>query len=220
MTNVTKRGVTLIELIVVLVIVSILSTIAVGVYTKEILRARIARTRAEINTIEIAINRYHIDMGQYPPTGTGTDLPPNPLNPTAPYEGCGYLQLALRSSLSGTSVPLSDRWQGPYLEWEENRLGTLTGVPITATTTVQEIQLLDPWENPYYYVKNDDYLSFQATHLPGDSPFAATEVFYNVSTYQIISFGPNGTTNFATTPLRTNLGTEADDITNWEASLF
>src|SRR5690606_20774970 len=61
MKNTPKSGVTLLELLVVLVIISILSTIAVGVYTKEVLRAKVARTRAEIRTLEVAINRYQID---------------------------------------------------------------------------------------------------------------------------------------------------------------
>lgn len=206
-------GVTLLELIVVLIVISILSTIAVGVYTKEVLRAKIAQTRAEIRTFEVAINRYQIDTGQFPPSSTGTQLPPNPLNPLIPFQGSGYLETALRSSLSANQfIPLSPRWAGPYIEWDENQLGTLSGAPITASTSPAEINYLDPFFNPYYYVQHRDYDIMGATFLPDTSPYFATETYFNPSTFQIISFGPNSSSNFSPNML----GTEGDDITNWE----
>lgn len=211
-----KRGVTLMELVVVLVIVSLLSTIAVGIYTKEVVRAKVSRARAEIRTMEVAIQRYHTDTGQYPPSGSGTQLAPNSLDQSTPYAGSGYLQVALRASLSGNSnQPLSLRWNGPYLDWDENKLGTLNGDPITATTPKPSISYLDPWGNPYYYINSNDYSSLGGTHLPTSNPYFSTETYFNASTFQIVSFGPNGTTN--TQPNR--IGTDIDDITNWNSPL-
>ena len=97
MNKLFKKGVTLIELIVVLLIISLLSTIAVGVYTREVLRAKVARTRAEIRTLEVAVNRYQIDVGQFPPSSTGTALAPSTLDQLSLSPGCGYLQLAFQS---------------------------------------------------------------------------------------------------------------------------
>lgn len=211
-----KQGVTLLELIVVLVIIAILSTVAAGVYTKEVLRAKVARTRAEIRTLEVAINRYQIDTGQFPPSSSGTNLAPSPLNPVNPFEGSGYLQAGLRASLNGnSSAPLSLRWFGPYVDWDENRLGTLTGAAITGATSPAEIQFLDPFYNAYYYIRSDDYETLGGTFLPTSSPYRATETYYNASTFQIISFGPNGTSDFTANAL----GTDADDITNWDGPL-
>ncbi len=216
MNRLMKRGVTLIELIVVLVIVSLLSTVAVGIYTKEVLRAKVARTRAEIRTIEVAANRYQIDTGQFPPSSSGTQIAPNALNQSDPFVGCGYLQVALRASLNGNSnVPLSTRWFGPYLDWDENKLGTLSGNAITSSTALPEIQLLDPFGNPYYYVNSDDYAGLGGTELPASNPYSSTETWFNASTFQVISFGPDGTTNTASG----QLGTDPDDISNWESTL-
>ncbi|MBX3729805.1 MAG: prepilin-type N-terminal cleavage/methylation domain-containing protein [Candidatus Sumerlaeia bacterium] len=211
------HGVTLLELIVVLVIIAILSTVAVGVYTKEVLRAKITRTRAEIRTLEVAINRYQIDTGQFPPSSTGTSLAPNPLNPVAPFRGSGYLQVALRASLNGnSSVPLNLRWIGPYIDWDENRFGTLTAAPITGSTSPAEIQFLDPFFTPYHYIRSEDYATLGGTFLPLTNPYAATETYYNASTFQLISFGPNATSNL--TP--NQLGTDNDDITNWTGPMY
>lgn len=209
-----QRGVTLLELIVVLVIVSLLSTIAVGIYTKEILRAKIAKTRAEIRTLEVAINRYQIDLGQYPPSSSGTQIAPNALDQANPFRGTGYLQLALRASLNGNSnAALSSRWVGPYMDWDENRLGTLTGVPITASTDLPQIVFVDPFDNPYHYVNSKDYTTLGGTFLPTTSPYFATETYFNPSTVQIISTGPDGTSD--ATP--NQWGTQTDDVTNWES---
>src|SRR5690606_18542949 len=95
-----RRGITLIELLVVLVIITLLATIAAGSYTNQVRRAKIAATKAEIKTLEVAINRYQIDTGQFPVSFTGVVTPPppnavlvdeDPVNPT----GSGYLQVTL-----------------------------------------------------------------------------------------------------------------------------
>jgi len=217
MNRLFRRGVTLIELIVVLVIVSLLSTVAVGIYTKEVVRAKIARTRAEIRTLEVAANRYQIDTGQFPPSSSGTALAPVALNQSDPVAGCGYLQVALRASLNGNAgAPLNLRWVGPYIDWDENKLGTLTAAPITGSTALPQIQFIDPFGNPYYYVSSDDYALLGGTELPSTNPYATTETWFNASTIQIVSFGPDGQTN--TSPGA--LGTEPDDVSNWESSLY
>lgn len=214
--NSLKKGVTLLELIVVLMIISILTTIATGVYTQELQRAKIAKTRAEIRSLELAINRYQIDTGQFPPSGTGINLAPNPLqNTVSPYAGCGYMQVALRSSINGNQLaPLSSRWIGPYFDFDENRLGLIGNLPITASTSPAEIQFLDAWGNPFYYIQSADYVNLEGTFLPVTSPYAAVETYYNVSTFQLISFGPNSITDTTGNAV----GTEPDDLTNWEAS--
>lgn len=212
-----KNGVTLLELIVVVVIISILSTIAVGVYTKEILRAKYAKTRAEIRTLEIACQQYWVDTGVYPPSGSGATFAPAALNTTGDAEGTGYLQLALRASLNNNLYsPLSKRWLGPYIEWDSNRLGDLSGNPITSapgnTTAVGEVNFLDPFGGAYYYIRAEDYGARGGTELDSTDPFFASETYYNPSTFQIYSLGPNGST--LADP---NRGTESDDISNYKS---
>lgn len=221
------RGVTLLELLVVLGILSILSTIAVGVYTNHIQRARFAKARAEIRLLETAITQYQLDTGDFPPSGSGVTISPDGINPITPLYGSGYLQVALRNSLSGNLYqPLSPRWQGPYVNWDYNRMGFVDSsgnvTPITSTggqtpapgSAIASISFLDPWGSPYTYIASRDY-EFEGTTLPLTHPFHDTETYYNPTTFQIISFGPNmssGTGN--------DRGKEPDDISNFIGSNF
>ncbi len=209
------QGVTLLELLVVLVVISIISTIAVGVYTKEIVRAKYAKARAEIRTLEIAIAQYEVDTGQLPPSGSGPGLAPNNFVAGNPNEGSGYLQLALRSSLNGDlRDPLSPLWNGPYVDFDYNRLGSVDGTPITDDSfsgNPGEISFLDPFGSAYIYIRFDDYDQGGA-ELPSSNPFSATETYYNPTTYQIISPGANGTTGAGV-----DFGTEPDDISNFSS---
>ena len=176
-----KRGVTLIELIVALVIIAILSATAVGVYTKQVLRAKFARARQEIRTLELACHRYEVDLGEFPPSGSFGGI-----------EGSGFLQLTLIHSANGSALaPAESRWGGPYVEFDENQMGDITGNPVNPGLNIADIQLLDPWDTPYQYVRSSDYSVFMGTELSVDNPFSATETYYNPTTFQIISYGPN-----------------------------
>ncbi len=197
-------GVTLLELTVALLIIAILSSIAVSVYTGQVERARYARGRDEIRQLELACHRYEIDTGQYPPSGSQT-------NPTA---GCGWLQLALLHSLSGDALrPIDFRWQGPYVDFDANQFGDLNGNPVTAALDIGDVQILDPWSTPYYYIRSTDYAVLGGTQLPSSNPFFATETYYNPTTFQIVSFGRD---RQSLAP--PNRGLAADDISNFIGS--
>lgn len=218
-----KKAFTLLELLVVVLILGLLSTIAVGVYTRQVERAKVATARATMSAIELAIERYQIDTGDYPPSGTGT-LPYTPGGAT--YVGNGYLQAALMTSLSGSSSrPLSPRWQGPYLTAKNEILGDLSGVRVddpnrTSVIAPGQLQILDPWQSPYRYVRSrslvslddsDNYDQNGGTRLPSNHPFAATETYYNPNTFQIVSMGPDGQTDTSAG----NFGTDSNDVTNF-----
>jgi type II secretion system protein G len=218
-----KKAFTLLELLVVVLILGILSTIAVGVFTSQVERARFAAAKATISAIELAVNRYEIDLGSFPPSGTGTSLPPATPSSGPVVDGCGYMQLALMHSLNGSSTaPLDPRWQGPYLTVKKELLGDSTGTPIEEIVGPQpglaEVQILDPWHAPYRYIRfgpaPDGYGNYGfvggGTVLPTTHPFFATETYYNPQTFQIVSKGPNGYT-----PAPPNFGTDPDDVTNF-----
>lgn len=211
-----NKGVTILELLVVLVIISILSTIAVGIYSNQIMRARYAKARAEIRVLETAIAQYEVDTGDIPPSGSGNNIAPNNIDPSDPYVGCGYLTLALRSSLNGQpNSPISARWQGPYVYWDYNRLGDVSGQPITGagnTAPLPGISFLDPFGMPYQYIRAEDYLDLGGAELPASNPFAGSETWYNPSTFQIISYGADRTS--LAHPL---VGTATDDISNFKS---
>jgi len=213
----TKRqGITLLELMVVLAILGLLATVAYAVYSGHILRAKIVAAATQIHSLDLACQQYELDTGQFPPSSSGTRLAPGAIDPSnIPGQGaigCGYMITALKASLSGDpNNPIDPRWKGPYIEISQSRVGLLPiGQPLDPTVTyaMPMTQLLDPWGMPYYYVRSVDYASFLGTRVPANSPFA-TDVWFNPSTFQIVSFGPNQ----VSLP-RPNLGLDADDITN------
>lgn len=196
----------MIELLVVVLILGLLSTIAVGVFTNQVERARYAAAKSTISAIELAVNRYQIDLGVFPPS----------LSASA-EEGCGWMQLALMHSLSGSSQNTSGTlWAGPYLTVRQEQLGNFSGVPLEQLSSINpaDVQILDPWRSPYRFVRsgpgNDSYATNGGTRLPSNHPFATTEVYYNPSTFQIASKGSDNES-----PNPPEFGRGNDDVTNF-----
>jgi type II secretion system protein G len=74
------RAFTLIELLIVVAIIGILAAIAVPNYLNAQLRAKIAKSEAEMQTIATALESYHIDRGKYPPFIDTNGVNINPVN--------------------------------------------------------------------------------------------------------------------------------------------
>ncbi len=210
-----QSAVTLLELLVVVVIMGILASVAVTVYTGHVDRARVAACKDTIRQLELAVSQYEVDTGQLPPSSSGLPIAPDQLvyegNASSGSFGSGYLQLALIHSLSGDfHRPLSYRWLGPYIQPDEDQLGDRDGLPVNLSTPKGYVQLLDPWGLPYYYLRSDHYASMGGTQYPSNHPFFASETYYNPSSFQIFSMGRNGSTY--PVPYR---GEETDDVNNW-----
>lgn len=211
------KGVTLLELIVVLLIIAILSSIAVTVYTGQVERARRAACRDIIRQLELAANRYEVDTGQFPLSSSGTIFAPTGTNPQVDANGnsigCGYLQICLRASLNGNVfTPLDARWAGPYITFDEDKLGDINGSPVSSSLQKPAVQLLDPWGRPFYYIRWEDYPVMGGTERPVGDPFRNPETYYNPRSFQIFSKGANGITIESPSGRR---GTESDDVNNW-----
>jgi competence protein ComGC len=242
-----EPAVTLLELLAVVLIISILATIGSNTYIGQVRRARVAATASLIRELEVAIARYEVDLGAIPPTGsanltfsggvisaigaptlinvdteTGLELP-----------GSSLLHLTLVHSVSGSSInPADATWRGPYIDFQA------ANIELDASTN--RTQILDAFGRPLHYLtaQKYDHATFSGTEmfdgseptavsdnadpdLPSPNPFAGTETYYNVSTFQLFSLGNNGAT-FGTEgsgdPTSTSIiyaGTEADDINNF-----
>lgn len=229
--NPRRRAVTLVEMLIVVLIISILSTIATGVYTGETKRARVAAAKSLIHQLDQAITRYELDTGMLPPSGTGSSLPPT----NSRANGSGYLHLALVHSLSGNSrQPASALWRGPYINLQAENTNAVSG----STSAQGSSDILDPWQGLIYYVNHTEYTlsggtfaggtrMFESTapsganpSLPAPNPFAESETFYNASTYQLYCFGANGVSLGSTSvggigSTANYAGAEADDVSNF-----
>jgi prepilin-type N-terminal cleavage/methylation domain-containing protein len=223
MKTVHKQGLTLIELTVVLLIVSILSSIAIGIYTTFTQRARVARAHAEVNELSLAVARYQSDLGTFPPSRSLDSVAGSlvfiPYTNFGLIPGNGWLMLALMRGVVGTpagvptgAMTTDPLWRGPYIDARQDQLLDFhTGAAITSVTLPANVCLSDPWGKPYSYVNSNDYVGNPSPGTLGATvgglPFPG---FFNPSTYQIYSAGPNGLT-----PVSPSAGLGADDIRNF-----
>ena len=107
-----ERGFTLIEIMVVVVIIGLLAAIVAPNLIGNIDRAAVTRARADIRTIDNALNLYRLDNFRYPSSDEGLQaLVTNPGEASAP-NWKQYLR----------SVP-SDPWNNDYLYASPGRQG-------------------------------------------------------------------------------------------------
>ena len=100
-----RRGFTLLELMVVLLILALLATIAAPRVTKYLRKAKVETAHIQVNALSSAVDSFHLDVGRFPTSQEGLralmDRPANATNWDGPY-------LKTRDSLV-------DPWGQPYL---------------------------------------------------------------------------------------------------------
>lgn len=82
----TRAGITLVELLVVLLLVAILARFAIPSYRKYVYIGRAAGVVAEVHTVRVAAHSYHADTGRWPPDVKRGVVPPE----LQPYLGDGF----------------------------------------------------------------------------------------------------------------------------------
>ncbi len=104
--NIRQRGVTLVEMLVVVFIIGLVGAIAIQNLAPEQQRALKRKAGADIRIIETALEGYHLDMLSYPTTNQGLTalqtVPENALRKEQ-YRPGGYLR----------NLP-DDPWGNPY----------------------------------------------------------------------------------------------------------
>ena len=91
----TRRGFTLLELLVVMVIIGLLASYVGPKYFGQIGKSEIKVARAQIDALDKALAQYRIDVGRFPTTEQGL--------------------AALTAAPSGESPSGKSGWSGPYL---------------------------------------------------------------------------------------------------------
>lgn len=169
-----RAGVTLTELLVVLVIISILATIAVPVYINKAENARVATAQAECKMIAEAEDTCAMHHGFYVPLQMLDDMPAKTLTSTYadaidketntiylvdPNLPLQYLdgqpngQVQLNSATPDLRVTrMINNWQGPFLNPQRVYQGLSTSAdPFSVQNYVHQDYPLDPWGNPYRF---------------------------------------------------------------------
>lgn len=102
-----RRGFTLVELLLVLVILGILAAIVLPQYTDYVNRARRQAAMTQINNFGAALDTFEVDVGRYPSTTEGLEALRQP-----PADAVGWKGPYLK-----TAVPL-DPWRHTYVYTE------------------------------------------------------------------------------------------------------
>lgn len=103
----SRKGFTLLELMVVIVILGILVGIVAPRFMDEPHKARVVKAKMQIENLSTALKRYYIDNGYYPTTEQGLEaLVRRPSSGKTPreYPDGGYI----------SKIPL-DPWGNPYV---------------------------------------------------------------------------------------------------------
>ncbi len=105
-----ERGLTLIEMLAVVVILGIVAAIAIPAVTSAITQSKVNSTESTLGTLQSALSRYYLDNGSYPANLSYLEST-SPTQPTA----SGASTLSSITTTPPFTPPLST-WNGPYIQ--------------------------------------------------------------------------------------------------------
>lgn len=93
-----EEGFTLVEIMLVVIIIGVLAAMVVPRFAGRTQQAKIARAKADIASIGVALDLYELDLGKYP--GSSEE----------------FKNLVSTSAPAGVDEETKKRWNGPYLK--------------------------------------------------------------------------------------------------------
>jgi len=212
--------VTLTELLLVLVIVSLLSTLAVPTVVRRQRNARISTARVDARNIAQAQETVGMLYSFYVPIqlldnvpvtsdieadDIGNELTQSLISLNEPVSGQIQRTIAQNSTNGLVSLLFND-WEGPFIHYQ--RVFHLTNNRIDITTITLD-HPLDPWQNPYLFYGPDGVVGSGAGSLatsdvaPLTTDYNGTNFSNGVLTnlddrfdrFAIVSLGPDGIRN-------------------------
>lgn len=199
------RGFTLIELLAVVLVIILLAAVTLGVSGYVQKQMGITITKAQLAAIEAALESYKSDWGYYPRTF------PERISSGGNRESLNNNRLINALCPSNSPVNIGRKF---YMRF--------SAVQIRTNTWTQLPNVYDAWGKPFnYYNSPTTTFVVVPTNIANYGYTVGGQV--NVTSYDLFSYGPDGST-FAITNttvptgwtvvwIRTNAA--VDDITNW-----
>lgn len=203
----TRRGFTLIEIIVTISIIALLSTLALIAMNYANRTSKMRKAQAQLRTIESFLERYYADYGTYPRPITedgGTSV--NIGGVTYPAGGA----IALYQALSGDGdTGLEGGSVAPQGELGSAPGSTVYWADLDPRSNPQQLvfeqngqyMLVDPWGIPWQY-----QLPPRLDSTGPDDPERFKQKYHNTTKYDLWSFGGTKPEEF---------GQEGNWIKNW-----
>jgi type II secretion system protein G len=119
----TRRGFTLVELLVVIIVIAVLAAIAIPKFASSSQRSKESSLRANLKVVRNAVEMFKNDTGFYP--SALSDLTAT----SAPANG--------KDSTGATKAITASDWKGPYLQALEN--DPISGSAFNYSTTAPDV---------------------------------------------------------------------------------
>ncbi len=123
-----RKGFTLVELLIVIIIIAVLAAIAIPKFANSSTRGKESSLKANLKLYRNAVELFKNDTGSYP--ATLTDLTAT----SAPANG--------KDSAGSSKAITPADWKGPYLNMQE--LDSVSGAAFTYSTTSPTVGLVSP----------------------------------------------------------------------------
>jgi prepilin-type N-terminal cleavage/methylation domain-containing protein len=166
----SKRGFTLMELLIVISLLGLLALVIFGNMWQARVKGQVAATKQQLHEIQNSMELYLAEYGDYPPLAGETNILANP-STAHPGDHCSMCEFAPNGTL---------HWHGA--KWSGIGDILTDGHFIGDAPAIYE----DPWGNPYLYDKNYRQSCYTLSPICSTGPNGVFEQPTNCPTSKIV----------------------------------